>query len=228
MHDLGWLKCSTQNTPTLVQPIEGVHFYGSRYRGLCDRAFRVRVWVRVRGKVRVKVKPHCSDNENDNDHDAKRTHSIAWIAPSRIRTRSFNQSRAWFCCVLVFVLVIEACVTGPLGSVLGLGLGMGLVWYGKIVLYKDTGPVCTLCKDAVTIKSGHIFRTREAVLVRRSVPWGDLSRSLPTITNKPYCFRVCWLFVFYLERHTYIFLFRNHFQIGLNRSPHENDRYRFI
>ena len=46
MHALDWLKCSTQNTPTLVQPIEGVHLYRyrfrysfrSRYRGLCDRA----------------------------------------------------------------------------------------------------------------------------------------------------------------------------------------------
>ena len=43
MHVLDWLKCSAQNTPTLIQPIEGVHFYRfrSRYRGLCDRALRV-------------------------------------------------------------------------------------------------------------------------------------------------------------------------------------------
>ena len=44
MHALNWLKCSTQYTPTLIQPIEGVHFYRfhfcSRYRGLCDRAFK--------------------------------------------------------------------------------------------------------------------------------------------------------------------------------------------
>ena len=41
MQALDWLKCSTQNTSTLIQPIEGVHFYRSRfrsrYRGLCDR-----------------------------------------------------------------------------------------------------------------------------------------------------------------------------------------------
>ena len=42
MHALDWLRCSTQNTPTLIQPIEGVHLYRyrfrSRYRGRCDLA----------------------------------------------------------------------------------------------------------------------------------------------------------------------------------------------
>jgi len=42
-NDRDGLNCSTQNTPTLIQPIEGVHFYRyrfrSRYRGLCDWAF---------------------------------------------------------------------------------------------------------------------------------------------------------------------------------------------
>ena len=42
MHGRDWLNCSTQNTPTLNQPIEGVHFYRyrCRSRGLCDRALR--------------------------------------------------------------------------------------------------------------------------------------------------------------------------------------------
>ena len=43
---------------------------------------------------------------------AIRTHSIGWNAPHRIHPRSFNQSRACIVNVLVFVLVIEACVTG--------------------------------------------------------------------------------------------------------------------
>ena len=32
MHALDWLNCFTQNTPTLIKPIEGVHFNRSRYR----------------------------------------------------------------------------------------------------------------------------------------------------------------------------------------------------
>ena len=44
-YDAKWLKCSSQKTPTLIQAIEGVHCYHSRfrscYRGRCDRAFRV-------------------------------------------------------------------------------------------------------------------------------------------------------------------------------------------
>ena len=61
--------------------------------------------------IGLKAKSHCSDNETDNDNDAKRAHSIGWIHP-----RSFNQSRVYFFNFLVFVLVIEACVTGPLTS----------------------------------------------------------------------------------------------------------------
>ena len=47
MHAFDWLKCSTQNTPTLIQPIEGMHLYRyrfrSRYRGLCDVALSLSV-----------------------------------------------------------------------------------------------------------------------------------------------------------------------------------------
>ena len=42
MHALDRLKCSTQNTPTLIQPIEGVHLYRYpfhfRYQGPGDFA----------------------------------------------------------------------------------------------------------------------------------------------------------------------------------------------
>ena len=43
----------------------------------------------------LKAESHCSDNDNDNDQDAKRTHSIGWIAPRRIRKCSFNQWTAF-------------------------------------------------------------------------------------------------------------------------------------
>ena len=61
----------------------------------------------------IKAESHCSNNANDNDNDAKRTQSIGLIAPRRIRPGLFNQSRACILIVLVFVLVIGACVTGP-------------------------------------------------------------------------------------------------------------------
>ena len=62
----------------------------------------------------VKAESYCS--ENDNANDAKRTQSIGWIAPCRIRPRWFNQLRACIFNILIFVFVIEACVTGPLRS----------------------------------------------------------------------------------------------------------------
>ena len=60
----------------------------------------------------LKAESHCSNNENDNNHDPKRTHSIGLIAQCRIRPRSFNQLRACIVNILVFVLVIEPCVSG--------------------------------------------------------------------------------------------------------------------
>ena len=44
MHAPDWFKCSKQSVPTLIQPIEGVHFYclnrfRSRYCGLFDLSF---------------------------------------------------------------------------------------------------------------------------------------------------------------------------------------------
>ena len=43
MHARDWLNCSTKKTPTLIQPIEGEHFYQYRFCspdwGLCALAF---------------------------------------------------------------------------------------------------------------------------------------------------------------------------------------------
>ena len=52
-------------------------------------------WTADLTMTRLKAESHCSDNKNDNDHDAKRTLSIGWIAPCRIRTCSFNQWNAF-------------------------------------------------------------------------------------------------------------------------------------
>ena len=38
MHALDWLNERGRILRGAFQPIEGVHFYRSRYRGLCDRA----------------------------------------------------------------------------------------------------------------------------------------------------------------------------------------------
>ena len=39
MYALDWLYCSTQNTPMLIQPIIGVHFYQSCFRYRACMAF---------------------------------------------------------------------------------------------------------------------------------------------------------------------------------------------
>ena len=49
MHALDWLNELGRILHGAIQPIEGVHFYHSRYRGLFDRAFSLSrlVWYFV-------------------------------------------------------------------------------------------------------------------------------------------------------------------------------------
>ena len=55
---------------------------------------------------RLKADSHCNDNEINNNQDAKRPHSIGWIDPCRIRTRSLNHGMRSLCYVIVIFFVI--------------------------------------------------------------------------------------------------------------------------